>query len=95
MSKDEQRILKELKSRMKEFKAALKDENKKQDFQDSIPGSQILIRFEIFLPSTNPEEYVDGLYLYMNDEGQISHAEYYFQDMSDVQVINIPKKTFQ
>nr|WP_243687188.1 hypothetical protein [Methanobacterium formicicum] len=29
MSKDEQRILKELNSRMKEFRAALKDEKKK------------------------------------------------------------------
>lgn len=92
MSIDEQRILKELNSRMKEFRAALQDEQKKQDLQDNIPGSQILIRFEIFLPSQNPEEFVDGLFLYMNDEGQIANAEYYFRDMSDVEVINISEE---
>jgi ribosomal 30S subunit maturation factor RimM len=91
MSKDEQKILKELNSRMKEFKAALKDEKKKFDLMENIPGSEVLIRFEIFLPSQNPEEFVDGLFLYMNDKGEIVNAEYYFRDMSDVEVINIPE----
>ena len=90
MSNDKQRILKELNSRMKEFRAALQDEQKKQDLQDNIPG--ILMRFELFLPSQNPEEFVDGLYLYMNDEGEIANAEYYFRDMSDVEVISIPEE---
>ena len=90
MSNDKQRILKELNSRMKEFRAALQDEQKKQDLQDNIPG--LLMRFELFLPSQNPEEFVDGLYLYMNDEGEIANAEYYFRDMSDVEVISIPEE---
>lgn len=91
MSKDEQKIMKELNKRMKEFKAALKDEKKRFDLMDNIPGSEVLIRFEVFLPSKNPEEFVDGLYLYMNDEGAIVNAEYYFRDMSDVEVINMPE----
>ncbi len=90
MSKDEQRIIKELNRRMEEFRAALQDEQKKLDLQDNIPG--LLMRFELFLPSQNPEEFVDGLYLYMNDEGEIANAEYYFRDMSDVEVINIPEE---
>ncbi|MDO5836604.1 MAG: hypothetical protein Q4P17_08835 [Methanobacterium sp.] len=90
MSNDKQRIVKELNSRMKEFRAALQDEQKKQDLQDNIPG--LLMRFELFLPSQNPEEFVDGLYLYMNDEGEIANAEYYFRDMSDVEVISIPEE---
>lgn len=93
MSNDKQRILKELNSRMKEFRAALQDEQKKQDLQDNIPG--LLMRFELFLPSQNPEEFVDGLYLYMNDEGEIANAEYYFRDMSDVEVISIPEEDLQ
>lgn len=93
MSNIEQRILKELNSRMKEFRAALQDEQKKQDLQDNIPG--LLMRFELFLPSQNPEEFVDGLYLYMNDEGEIANAEYYFRDMSDVEVISIPEEDLQ
>ena len=92
MSLDEQKIMKELTSRMKEFKAALKDEKKKLDLMENIAGSQVLIRFEIFLPSQNPEEFVDGLFIYMNDEGGIVNAEYYFRDMSDVEVINIPEE---
>jgi len=92
MSNNEQKILKELNLRMKEFRAALKDEKKNQELQDNIPGSEVLIRFEVFLPSQNPEEFVDGLYLYMNDEGEIVNAEYYFRDISDVEVITIPEE---
>lgn len=92
MSKDEQKITKELETRMKEFKAALKDEKKKFELMDNIPGSEVLIRFEVFLPSQNPEEFVDGLFLYMNDEGAIVNAEYYFRDMSDVEVINVSEE---
>lgn len=95
MSNNDERIMKELNSRMKEFRAALQDDEKKMDLQDNIPGSEILIRFEIFLPSQNPEEFVDGLFLYMNDEGEIANAEYYFRDMSDVEVINIPEEDLQ
>jgi hypothetical protein len=92
MSKDEQKITKELETRMKEFKAALKDEKKKFELMDKIPGSEVLIRFEVFLPSQNPEEFVDGIFLYMNDEGAIVNAEYYFRDMSDVEVINVSEE---
>ncbi len=91
MSKEEQKITKELNSRMKEFKSALKDENKKFELMDNIPASEGIIRFEIILPSQNPEEFVDGLFLYMNDEGVIVNAEYYYRDKSEVEVINIPE----
>lgn len=95
MSKDNKRVLKKLNSRIEEFKEALQDENKKQELQDNIPGSQVLIRFEIFLPSQNTEEYVDGLFLYMNDVGEISNAEYYFRDLVDVEVVPLPDEDLE
>ncbi|HEX3013457.1 MAG TPA: hypothetical protein VHO92_04180, partial [Methanobacterium sp.] len=54
----------ELKSRMEWFKEALQDDVKREELHESIQGSEILIRLEIFLPSDNPDDFVDGLYLY-------------------------------
>jgi len=76
---DKLTIDKELKSRMKIFKEALKSEEKKQEFHDSIYGSEVLIRFEVFLPSRDPLKLSDGLFLYMNDSGDIVDAEYYIK----------------
>jgi hypothetical protein len=89
MSNDDSKINKELQARMKEFKAALKDEAKKQELHDNIPGSEIMIRVEVFLPSPNPEEFVDGLFLYMGDTGGIVNAEYYFRDMAEVELCSL------
>lgn len=70
----------EFQSRMKWFREALKDDTKKEELHGSIQGSEILIRLEIFLPSDNPEEFVDGLYLYIDNSGEIVDADYYFRD---------------
>ena len=50
---------------MKGFKEALEDDAKKEELHESIQGSEILIRLEVFVPSDNPDEFVDGLYLYI------------------------------
>ncbi|MDD3985393.1 MAG: hypothetical protein PHY59_05825 [Methanobacterium sp.] len=72
-------IDKKFKARMKIFKEALKSEEKKIELHDSIYGSEVLIRFEVFLPSRDPLKFVDGLFLYMNDTGEIVEAEYYIK----------------
>jgi endonuclease III-like uncharacterized protein len=87
MSNDVNRTENELQSRMEEFRALLKDEAKKQAWHDEIPGSEVLIRFEVFLPSSAPgEEEVDGLFLYMGEKGEIVNAEYYYRDLLEVTV---------
>ena len=73
----------EFKARMKWFREALKDEVKKEELHENIQGSEILIRLEIFLPSDNPKEFVDGLYLYIDNSGEIVDADYYFRDSCD------------
>ena len=86
---------KELKSRMRLFRQALKDEAKKDKLHDSIEGSEVMIRFEIYLPTKNPDKFVDGLYLYMNDEGTIMSAEYYLKSSDAMTVKPLGEKEFK
>lgn len=86
---------KELKSRMRLFRQALKDEAKKDKLHDSIEGSEVMIRFEIYLPTKNPDKFVDGLYLYMNDEGTIMSAEYYLKSSEAMTVKQLGEKEFK
>ena len=79
----EEKLGKELKARMKLFKEALQDDEKKDELQESIQGSEILIRLEIFLPSDKPDEFIDGLYLYVDNNGEIVDADYYYKDSND------------
>jgi hypothetical protein len=78
-----EKLSEEFKARMKLFKEALHDETKKEELHESLEGSEILIRLEIFLPSDNNEEFVDGLYLYIDNSGEIVDADYYFRDSCD------------
>jgi hypothetical protein len=94
-------IDKELKSRMKLFKEATENEKKMNEFHNNIMGSEVLIRFEIFLPE-GPGKFTDGLFLYMNDFGDIVDAEYYIHKLDDVTVtalsgddLNIVKELFK
>jgi len=75
-----ERVGRELKSRMKLFRQALEDETKQEELHESLEGSEIIIRLEIFLPSDDPENFMDGLYLYINSGGEIVDADYYFRD---------------
>ena len=84
-SKNSAEIDKELKSRMKLFKEAVENEKKMDEFHNNIEGSEVLIRFEIFLPK-GPGKITDGLFLYMNDLGDIVDAEYYIHNAEDVTV---------
>jgi len=70
----------ELKNRIGWFREALQDETKKDRLHESIQDFEILVRLEIFLPSDNPEEFVDGPYLYIDNSGKIVDADYHFQD---------------
>lgn len=85
----------ELKARMKWFKEALQDDTRKEELHESIQGSEILIRLEIFLPSDNPDEFVDGLYLYIDNSGEIVDADYYFRDTCDGAVTRLEDDDLQ
>ncbi len=80
---NEEKLGKELKERMEWFREALQDDAKRDELHESIEGSQILIRLEIFLPSNKGEEFLDGLYLYIDNNGEIVDADYYFKDSDD------------
>jgi hypothetical protein len=90
-----EKVGEELKSRMKWFKEALQDDIKKDELHESIQGSEILIRLEIFLPSDNPEEFVDGLYLYIDNSGEIVDADYYFRNSCDGAVTRLEDDNLQ
>ena len=90
-----EKVGEELKSRMNWFKEALKDDVKKEELHESIQGSEILIRLEIFLPSDNPENFVDGLYLYIDNAGQIVDADYYFRDSCDGAITRLGDEDLQ
>ncbi|HIH70663.1 MULTISPECIES: hypothetical protein [Methanothermobacter] len=82
----DKKIERELKKRINHFKKLLKNDEERENFYNSICGSEILVRIEIFLPSANPDKYYDGLFLYLNDEGKIVNAEYYYNEGGDAAV---------
>jgi hypothetical protein len=100
-NKNSTEIDKELKFRMKLFKEAMENEKKMDELHNNILGSEVLIRFEIYLPES-PGKFTDGLFLYMNDFGDIVNAEYYIRNIDDVTVtalsvddLNIVKEVFK
>lgn len=66
---------KKLKSRIRKFKKANKDESEKQKFFDQLGGS-----VEIFLPTKNPEEQTDSVIFYTTADGIIVDAEYSYSE---------------
>ena len=94
MSKDNKSAInKELSLRMKQFKEALSDQEKRIELENNIIGSEVLIRFEIFLPSTT-QKFSDGVFIYMNDLGEIVDAEYYVRDADDITIIGLESDDF-
>ena len=90
-----EKVGEELKSRIEWFKEALKDDAKRDELHDSIQGSEVLIRLEIFLPSDNPEDFADGLYLYIDNSGEIVDADYYFRDACDGAITRLDDEDLQ
>ncbi len=78
-----QKVGKEFKERMNWFREVLKDDERKDELHGSLEGSQILIRLEVFLPSKDPDQFQDGLYLYIDNSGKIVDADYYYRDNFD------------
>ncbi len=78
--KSAQKAEKEFKKRIRQFKKVLKSDEEKTKFYDEICGSEVLVRMELFLPSANPDKFIDGIFIYMNDSGNIVDAEYYFKE---------------
>jgi hypothetical protein len=85
--KDKSAIInQEQQSRMKLFREAMMDGEKRSELENSIIGSEVLIRFEIFLPSPKSGKFSDGIFLYMNDSGEIVDAEYYIREADEVTI---------
>ena len=84
----------ELQSRLKQFREALQDENRRIELENGILGSEVLIRFEVFFQSPKTGNYSDGLFLYMNDSGEIVDAEYYIRDADDVTIAGLETEDF-
>ncbi len=91
-NKNAEMVEKKLKSRLRQFRKVLKDEDEKQKFFDEICGSEILVRMDLFLPSKNPDKYIDGIFIYMNDAGKIVDAEYYYKELDEVTVTRLSEK---
>ncbi|MBI5681188.1 MAG: hypothetical protein HZC47_09860 [Methanobacterium sp.] len=85
----------ELKSRIEWFKEALQDDEKREEIHDSVQGSEILVRLEIFLPSDDPDNFADGLYLYIDNSGLIVDADYYFRKTNDGAVTRLEGEELQ
>lgn len=88
-------VEKELKKRMNQFKKFLKNDEEKENFFNNICGSEILVRIEIFLPSSKPEKYYDGLFLYLNDAGKIVNAEYYYNEGGKGAMITLDESSLE
>ena len=77
-----------LEKRMEELRESLKQhkENPDSGFEE-VQSVEMLIKFEIYL---NDAEIgiTDGIYLYMNEEGQIVNAEYFVKEDGDVTIIS-------
>lgn len=87
-----QKAEKELKKRIRQFKKVLKSEEEKTKFYDAICGSEVLVRMELFLPSANPDKFVDGVFIYMDDSGKIVDAEYYFKEGNEGAITRLTDK---
>ena len=66
---------KKLKSRMRLFKKAAKDENERIEFFNQLGAS-----VEIFLPTKNPEQQGDSIIFYTTSDGKIIDAEYSYNE---------------
>lgn len=96
MKDDKKSIInKELPSRMKQFKEAMEDQQKRVELENSILGSEVLIRFEIYLPTKDHTKFSDGVFLYMNNFGEIVDAEYYIRDADDITIVRLEVDDFK
>lgn len=83
------KVEEEMIRRMKFLRSILADDEKREELDRNILGSEVLIRFEIIFASPHLGEYSDGLFLYMNDEGKIVDAEYYLRQDGELTLCKI------
>jgi hypothetical protein len=77
----EERIGDRLKGRLTEIKAAMEDDNKREEFEDSILGITKRTVYKIELSWGGP---ADGFLITVDaDSHEIESIEYYFQDWFD------------
>ncbi|WP_455645625.1 hypothetical protein [Methanosphaera sp.] len=73
--------------RMVELNNALQDKKTNPDFGfEGIKSIETIVKFEVFL--NDAEDGVeDGIYVYMNDKGELLNAEYFVKEEGDVTII--------
>lgn len=74
--------------RMVELNNALQDKRTNPEFVfESVKSVDMLIKFIIYLNDAD-ENISDGLYVYLNDKGEIVNAEYFVKEDDDVTIIS-------
>ena len=64
-----------------------KNDNPDYDF-DEVKAVDMLIKFIIYFHE-DEENKVDGLYIYMDDDGLIVNAEYFVKENDDITIISL------
>ncbi|RAP50751.1 MAG: hypothetical protein BZ136_00745 [Methanosphaera sp. rholeuAM74] len=78
-----------LNDRMTELANALMCYREDPDYPfDEVKGVDTIIKFVIYLNDTDESGIVDGIYIYMNEDGIIVNAEYFVKEEEDVTIIS-------
>ena len=83
-----------LKKRINEFKNIQKKKTKNPDLAfDSIESVTMLLKVTINLNSID-DETLDGIYLYIEDDGNIADAQYFINKKGNIEVIELDDDEF-
>ena len=78
-----------LDERVNILKEALEKKNQDPDYDfDEVKAVDMLIKFIIYFHE-DEDNTVDGLYLYIDDEGAIVNAEYFVKENDDITIISL------
>ncbi|MDO5825603.1 MAG: hypothetical protein BZ137_01785 [Methanosphaera sp. rholeuAM130] len=78
-----------LDERVRILEEALEKKNQNPDYDfDEVKAVDMLIKFAIYFHE-DEENQVDGLYIYINDDGEIVNAEYFVKENDDITIISL------
>lgn len=78
-----------LEERMAELAEALQRKLIDPDYSfNEVKAVDMVIKFEIYLTDNEDDATVDGLYLYLDDNGVIIDAEYFVKDDDEVTIMS-------
>lgn len=74
---------------------ALEKKNQNPDYDfDEVKAVDMLIKFTIYFHE-DEEDIVDGLYVYIDDDGLIVNAEYFVKEHADITIISLNEDQLQ